>query len=160
MRTGMSHTISAKKPDNGRRDRGSAMVEFCLVFPVLLLMMMGTLDFARAFRAAIIVASAARAGVQFGSLNPANAADSTGMNGAALNDATGQGVTGITANSRNYCACITSNTEVSCSTGTCAGDTPAGYVETRTQYTFQSVIRYPGVPRNMVLTRTAKMRVQ
>jgi Flp pilus assembly protein TadG len=145
---------------NRRRERGSAMVEFCLVFPVLLLMMVGTMDFARAFRAAIAVANAARAGIQFGALNAGNAGNTTGMNTAATDDAAGQGLTGLTATSRTFCGCTGSSTEVSCTTATCSGNTPNGYVETRVQYTFRSVVHFPGVPADMVISRTARMRVQ
>lgn len=118
------------------------------------------MDFGRIFFAGIAIASAARAGVQYGTLTPGNSGDTAGMAQAAMNDVAGQGLSSVTASARNFCGCAGSTTEVACSTSTCSGSNPNGYVEVRVNYTFTPLVAYPGIPESVVLTRTAKMRVQ
>jgi Flp pilus assembly protein TadG len=139
---------------------GSAIIETALILPMLILMACGTMDLARVFFAGIVVESAARAGVQTASFNVGEAGAIGETNEAAQNDASGQGLTGISTTSRTFCGCNTSITEVSCSTATCSGKTPSGYVETVASYTFVPIIPYPGIPSNIVLTSNVKFRVQ
>lgn len=66
--------ISSKLPASSRRhkghfDRGAAAVEMALVLPVLLFLLMGMIDFGRAFSAQIQISQAAREGVRLASLN-------------------------------------------------------------------------------------------
>jgi Flp pilus assembly protein TadG len=143
-----------------QRQRGNAVLEFALIFPMLLFMLVGTMDFARVFFSGIAMENAARAGVQYGALSPGKAGDINGIVAAALADAAGQGLDGVTASARTFCSCVGSGSTVSCSIGTCNGQTPNGYIEATAQYTFNSVLRYPGFPANIVVSRTAKMRVQ
>jgi Flp pilus assembly protein TadG len=138
--------------------RGSAILETGLLLPVLILMTCGAMDFARVFFAGIVVESAARAGVQVGSYSVGKAG-SADMNTAGESDASGQGLTGVTVSSRTFCACVTGTTEVSCSTS-CSGVVPSGYVETTATYTFNPIVPYPGVPRNIAISSTAKFRAQ
>jgi Flp pilus assembly protein TadG len=149
-----------KRIRNSRGRRGNAIIEFTILFPVMLLMLFGTMDFARVFFAGIGIANAARAGVQYGALSPGKAGDSSGIQAAALADAAAQGLTGVTASANRYCSCTGSSSTVSCSTGTCSGQTPNGYVEATVQYTYNSVLRYPGLPDALTISRTARMRVQ
>ena len=59
-----------------RRDRGAAAVEMALILPVLLFVLMGLVDFGRAYSAQIQLSQAAREGARLASLNStANAAD-------------------------------------------------------------------------------------
>jgi Flp pilus assembly protein TadG len=143
-----------------RAQRGSAIIETGLILPLLILMACGVMDLARVFFAGIVVESAARAGVQVASFSVGNAGAIGATDTAAQNDASGQGLTGITTTSRTFCGCNTSNTEVSCSTATCSGNTPSGYVETIASYTFVPILPYPGIPGNIALTSTVKFRVQ
>lgn len=53
----------------GRLDRASAAVEMALVLPVLLFLLMGMIDFGRAYNAQIQLSAAAREGVRLASLN-------------------------------------------------------------------------------------------
>lgn len=54
------------------RSSGQALVEFALVFPVLLLLMLSIVDFSRVFTALITVESAAREAADFGAFNRTN----------------------------------------------------------------------------------------
>jgi Flp pilus assembly protein TadG len=146
---------------------GSVIIEFALLFPVMMLMALGTADVGRVFYAGIAVANAARAGVQFGALDPGNAGNFTGMQQAALNDAANQGLTGITAVATNFCGCAGSSSTVACggaAFGTCSvgGTTtaPNGYVRVTVTYTYNTLVNYPGIPSTIGLSRTATMRVQ
>jgi Flp pilus assembly protein TadG len=143
-----------------RSRRGNAIVEFTILFPLLLLMLFGTMDFARVFFGGIAMENAARAGVQYGALSPGKAGDTNGIVAAALADAANQGLAGLTASATRFCACIGSDSTVSCSTATCSGQTPNGYVRATVQYTYNSIVRYPGLPATLTISRTAKMRVQ
>ncbi len=48
----------------GRREEGAAALEFALVLPILLLLVLGIIDFGRAYSAKIKLAGAAREGVR------------------------------------------------------------------------------------------------
>ena len=47
-----------------RDDRGAAMVEFAIVLPVLLLILMGIIEFGRAYNAQVSIQAAAREGAR------------------------------------------------------------------------------------------------
>jgi Flp pilus assembly protein TadG len=54
-----------------REDRGATLVEFAMVAPVLILVLVACFDFARALNAYVIVASASREGARYASVHPA-----------------------------------------------------------------------------------------
>jgi hypothetical protein len=119
----------------------------------------GAMDFSRVVYAGIAVANAARAGVQHGALTPGHSGDIPGMVQAALDDSSNQGLNGVTATARNFCACSSSTAEVGCS-ATCSGSTPNGYVEVTARYTFHTVVNFPAIPSTIEIVKAAKMRVQ
>ena len=150
----MEHRMSLTRFWNDRS--GTSFIETAILLPALLLLCAGTMDFARVVYAGIEIASAARAGVQYGALTPGNAGDTSGMQQAALTDASDLG-SSVTATATSYCTC--SGATVDC-TSTCSGDVPDGYVSVTANYTFNSIFPYPGMPQTVALSRTAKMRVQ
>src|SRR5713226_8095875 len=83
---------------------GTSFIETALLLPMMLLLCCGTMDFARVVYAGIEVASAARAGVQYGALSPGNAGATSAMAQAALTDAADLGST-VTASASNFCMC-------------------------------------------------------
>src|SRR3954447_2173762 len=123
-------------------EKGSAILESALVLPLFILLACGAMDFARVFFAGIVVESAARSGVQLGSFSMGKAGALSDMNAAANAEAAGQGLTGVTTSSRTFCGCVTGTSEVSCTTATCSGAIPDGYVETTASYTFNPIIPY------------------
>jgi len=60
-----------------RKSRGQSLVEFVLILPVVLVILLGALDFGRAFMGWIVLNNAARVGANYASLN-ATAWDSPG----------------------------------------------------------------------------------
>jgi Flp pilus assembly protein TadG len=72
------------------RDRGTAVVEFALVLPVLLLIVFGIIDFGRALNAQITLTEAAREGVRLAALGYSDAAIQARVAAAA------SGLSGVT----------------------------------------------------------------
>jgi Flp pilus assembly protein TadG len=136
--------------------QGTSFIETAILVPAMLLLCCGTMDFARVVYAGIEVASAARAGVQYGALTPGHSGDTSGMAAAAKADATDLG-TSVTASASNFCLCSGSTTD--CTT-VCSGAAADGYVSVTANYTFNTTLPYPGLPQSVTLSRTAKMRVQ
>ena len=134
-------------------ERGQSLVELALVLPILLLLMVGTIEIGRFAYYAILVSNAARAGAQYGAQSLTTSADTAGIQTAARND----GLATLTVTPTQLCGC----------TATALGGCPAGgfcanplvYVEVTTSGTFASLFSYPGLPRNLTLTSTIKMRV-
>src|SRR5258708_33454139 len=149
-----SAAISGRRPSwigTGRR-RGSAMIELAIAVPLLPLILAGTMEFGRAFYAAAEVSNAARAGVQFAAINPANASNYTGMQQAATNDAVN--VSGLTATASKFCECP-DGTSADCTSGICSGKRT--YVKVVTSAQFQTVGTYPGIPNPITVNSQATM---
>lgn len=147
-----------------RGERGLALVEFALVVPVLMLLLIGLIEIGRFAYLGILVGNAARAGVQYGAQSLTTALDAAGMRNAALND--GQNVPGLTAASpppSSFCQCYngTTTTAIPCSQTTCplAGYHRNVYVQVTTHGAFTPLFHYPGLPTSFNLGRTATMRV-
>jgi Flp pilus assembly protein TadG len=137
------------------RRRGSSLVEFALAAPLLMLLLAGVLNYAMALRVAIAVADAARAGAQYGSLTPANAADIAGMSSAARNSA--PELTGMTATGSKICKC--SGASVGCAAACSPGPLEV-YVQVTAGATAPNWFRYPGLPFSGSVAATATMRAK
>jgi Flp pilus assembly protein TadG len=118
------------------------------------LLLVAAVDFGRVFYAAIEVASAARAGAQYGVQNYNTAVNYNGMAQAALND--GANVAGLTASASNFCMC--SGAKVACTPPGCAE--PQLFVQVTAKATFNTILNYPGIPSQVPLSFTAIMEVQ
>ena len=137
--------------------RGSAAVELAVVLPVLALLVLGVADFGRAFVTGSVVAHAAKAGAQYGSQGPAYAVNADAIRVAATQDAAD--VSSITVSSRSYCSC--GGAEITCSSGSCgAYGEPRMFVAVTVSKTFQFLVKYPGLPQSIAMTRVATLRVQ
>ena len=64
-------------------ESGSALVELALTLPLLALLMVGAVDFARVFYTAMELTNAARAGAQYGAYNPAQSGNFATMQSTA-----------------------------------------------------------------------------
>src|ERR1700747_2671037 len=78
------------------RDRGAAAVEFALVFPLLLLIVFGIIDFGRALNAQITLTQAAREGA---------GPDAVGDDSGTVVTATKQAATGLSPVNVSVTAC-------------------------------------------------------
>ena len=139
-----------------RVEAGSAFIELALFFPVLLLLLLGAIDFSRLYYASITLINSAEVGAIYGSQSVAKTSDTSGMTNAATTD--GQDLSGVTATAQQYCKCGNGSAQA-CSI-TCVGSTKQYYVSVQTAYTFTPLFPYPGIPSSVAMTRTAVMRAQ
>ena len=148
-----------------RGDKGQALVELALIFPIFILLLVGAAEFGRLAYAAIEVTDAARAGVAYGAQSHITASDTTGMQTAATQNA--PDVTGISATATNFCACSSAPTAqnsctsaavtTSCST---APDHSEEFVQVNTTASVNTIFNYPGLPKIYTMTGQAIMRVE
>jgi Flp pilus assembly protein TadG len=124
-----------------------------LVLPVLLLLLVGTIEIGRFAYYAILVSNAARAGAQYGAQSLITSADVSGIQTAAKND----GVSTLTVTPTQLCGCSAAALGGCPAGGFCAN--PLVYVEVTASGSFNSLFAYPGIPRSMTFTSTVKMRV-
>jgi Flp pilus assembly protein TadG len=137
--------------------RGVAASELALVMPFLAFILMAALDFARLYYTYLTITSCARNGALYGCLSPSNSTNTSGIQSAALAD----------ASSLNP-ALPSSN--ITSSTGTDANGNPT--VQVTVQYSYYPLIKFPvfgsmgyqygtdssGTPY-VPLSRTVEMRV-
>jgi Flp pilus assembly protein TadG len=135
---------------------GQSLVEFAILTPVVLVLLVGAIEIGRLAYLSILVHNAARAGVQYGAQSLATAADNTGMQNAALND--GQNISGLNAAASHFCTCADGSSS-SCQANDCSGSHRLVYVEVNTTGQFQSLFAYPGLPPSYTINGQAVMRV-
>jgi Flp pilus assembly protein TadG len=152
----MQPNTSGRMGRRRSRQGGNSLIELALTMTFLMLVVLGTVDFARLFYAAIEVNDAARAGAQYGSQSVVTAADSTGMVNAAKANATN--VTGVTANA-TQCTCNSGSSVTACSTSYCTNNPKGNFVTVNTQLTFTTVAPYPGIPSSVALSGKSVMEV-
>ncbi|MFN7982039.1 MAG: TadE/TadG family type IV pilus assembly protein [Vicinamibacterales bacterium] len=147
-----------------RTESGAALVELAITLPLLAVVLIGTLDFGRAFRMAMIVTNAARAGAQYGGHSLTRSADTAGMEAArdevfSANDITPDAV----PTPVRTCECVNdtagSSGVVACSTTCATGDHLVVSVTVTAAATFTMASPLPGLSSSFPITRTATMRV-
>lgn len=72
-----------------KAQRGQSLVELALLVPVLILILIGIIDFGRVFNAYITITNAAREGARYGAMHPD---DADGIKARVVNEATASGV--------------------------------------------------------------------
>lgn len=139
-----------------REDSGAAFFEMAIVLPVLLLVAIGVAEFGRVYFNAIRVANAAMAGAEFGAQS-SGSGDPAFIRQIARDDAGDQN---LVVNSNRSCRCPDSEAVVACSV-TCAGyGYPQFFIEVTATKTHTLMLRYPGIPQTITVTRTATFREQ
>jgi Flp pilus assembly protein TadG len=139
-----------------RRCAGSALVEFALIAPVMLLLLAGVLNYGMALRTATAVASAARVAAQYGSHASASTTDTAGIRAAAINSA--PTTSGMTVTSNTSCLCQ-DRSSVSC-TGSCGSGKMLMYVNVTVRATGTAFLRIAGVPFTGAVSAQASMRAK
>ena len=141
-------------------ERGSSLIELAVLLPVLSFLLLGVIDFGRAYYLSIEVANAAHAGALYGI---GNTGDLSGMQTAATNDAVN--VPGMTAVATNGCEC--SDFSASYTLAQCVSITPptctspvtlVNYVQVTTSATYTTMFPWPGIPSSFALNGSAKIR--
>lgn len=135
---------------------GQALVELALSMPLLITLLIGAVEFARMAFASIEVSNAALAGVQYGAQDTTTAADTTGIQTAASNDA--PDVTLGTTTTSTSCICSDGSASACLSTD-CSTSAIEKIVTVKTQATFTPLIHVPGLPGTFTLHGQAVQKV-
>jgi Flp pilus assembly protein TadG len=150
-------------------EAGGALIELAVSLPLLIVIIAGTVDFARVFNMSVTLTNAARAGAQWGSYDVARSGNAAGMQTAAINSV--PDLPGVTAVATRTCECATDAgvfTATVPSANNCtdppATSCPTGHVvitvTVTTSKTFNTIMNLlPGVPASIPLTRSASLRV-
>src|SRR6266852_5013673 len=129
--------------------RGTAAVEFALILPVLMLLLLGCIDFGRFPHSYIAVTNAARAGAGFGSVNPYTTATDKEWN-AAIKSAVVDEMTKL--NGFDSTQLVVPSTKPQ-----------NGNVTVTVKYPFQTVVDWsliwPGLPNSVTMQQVAVMPV-
>ena len=151
-------------------ERGASLVEFAFVIPFLTLLVLGVIDFGRAYYLSIEVQNAAYTGAFYGTQNNT---DTTGMQNAALGDAqeakNRSDITNMTATASYGCECSGTASATFCPsslTNACANpvcNTASSpnvvqVVQVCTSATYHPLFPWKGLPTSFVLTGSSKLR--
>jgi len=141
-----------------RAQFGQSVVEMALITPVILLLLVGTIEIGRFAYYGIEVSNAARAGVQYGAQSLADSKDVPGITQASQNDA--PEVAGMNVTATNRCACSNSPANyVGCPARGCAPGHGLVFLQVDTTANIQPLFRYPGMPASFAAKGQAIMRV-
>jgi Flp pilus assembly protein TadG len=151
-------------PDGSRsawaqNDRGASIAEMALLLPILLLMLVGLIDFGRAYYLSTEVSAAASAGALYGCQTTTTAQDTTGIETAAT--AAAPNVSGMTVPTVSVvCECSGSTGSVSCSNPGCSSSSHMiEWLTVGTSATYKPLFPYPGIPSSITLAGQATLRV-
>lgn len=139
--------------------RGAALLELAVVMTLLSMVAVGTVSLGRISYTAMAVTNAARAGAMYGAQSVAKSSDVTGMRNAALNSASAD-IGTVTVVAGRICYCNATTITCGPPMGACAAGTVRIRDSVTVSKTFTPIIRFPGIPSNISVSRTAKMRVQ
>jgi Flp pilus assembly protein TadG len=149
-------------------DEGQALVETALSMTLLILMMLGAVEFGQLAFSAIAVGNAAKAAAQYAAQSHVTAADLAGMQQAAKNEyPTPSALTLVspTATSGYACTCAGTGASAVCTNNSMSSPACTGgaYMEVTvtvlTQVSFTPGIHIPGLPGPFLLKGTAKQKV-
>ena len=145
---------------------GVAIVEFALALPLLIMLLVGLIEYGRYTYFSVEVANAAHAGAQYGSQNSTTGQDVTGMKNAAIAD--GQNaifpLTAAAVTAKNVCACwngVSGTAPTAAQCGTCTTARPVTYVQVTVTGTISPMYNYSmlGLPSSWTVAKTATIRV-
>ncbi len=143
------------KPTPSRDETGSSLVETALVLPVLILMLVGAIDFGRAYWTMIAVNSAAEAGALYGVQNPT---DPVGMSIAATMDSIE--IPAMIPVASYGCECSDgTGASALCTTVPVCSSNVVNYVEVDTKAVYSSLLSFPGIPATISMNGKARLRV-
>jgi Flp pilus assembly protein TadG len=127
-----------------KNGQGQSLVEFALILPILVLVLVGVFDLGRALFALITITNAAREGARYGTLHTDETVDL--VQAAAMLEAQGSG---ITIDSVNV-TCPDNGVPWPCNRGTAVRVTVVS--------TFESILGVI-IPNDIVISRFAEMAV-
>ena len=140
----------------GRSRSGGAAVELAVVFPILLLLIIGVVDYGRAFYTSVTVSNAARAGAEYGAQSSGALVDTITMKSFAQGD--GQDAGTLTLTPVRYCEC--GGVAHSCNSACAGGEAPDVFFELTASKSVTMLLPYPGLPSTISISRKATFRSQ
>lgn len=131
---------------------GQGLVEFALLFPVLLLILLGAVDLGRAFDAYVNITNASREGARYGSTHPTN---TVGITTTVTNELSGLAVQSIAVE------CAPPPPSTSFSAGNCSTPTKGDQIRVTVTTSFQFLTLFlfnlPNIPMsNFTIMAIAK----
>ncbi len=141
--------------DRGSQESGQSLVELAIAVPLLLLIVLGVVEFGQVAYTSIELSRAAMAGAQYGAQSGFTAADSTGIQGAA--SASAPNLAGITVTSSVSCVC-SDGTSSTCQLTDCPNSHIEETVNVMTQYSLQPIISLPNFAGAFTLSGSASQR--
>ena len=149
--------VSRHSPRNYGQ-RGSAMLEFAIMAPMMIMVMFGVMDFSRIFYYGDIAAGAARAGTEYALLSTANAGNTAGMQTAATNDASPNTTSAqnFTATATTFCQTAGTTSTVPCS----SSGTLWKYAQVSTTLQFTAIFKYNPLPNTVTVAGNSTVRIQ
>jgi Flp pilus assembly protein TadG len=137
---------------------GVAAVEFSIVAPLLIAMLIGTIDYGTGFYRKMQVQNAAHAGAEYALLN---GFDSSAITNAVLNATNFSGVSSSPAPVQ-FCGCpsMSGVTSTDCGSTCSSGSTPGTYVTISAQGSYETLFHYPMVPNSFNFTSQTTVRIK
>lgn len=136
--------------------RGQAVAELAFSVPLLIVLLLVVVEAGRICLFAMALASAARAGVQYGAQNLTTVSDNAGIQNAALAGA--PNISGMTATGSHFCQC-SDGTASTCLATDCASSHRLVYAKAKTSATYTPWFSWPGVTLATTMSGQAIMRV-
>jgi Flp pilus assembly protein TadG len=150
------------------RERGSAFVELAVTLPVLVALLVGSIDFARVFFTAMAVTTAVRAAAQYGARDTTLATADMEATANTMWQGEFGNTTGFTVSASRSCGCapdapttvdytLDAPSPNDC-TGSCSTGHKVNLVTVTASKTFTTLTRFPGIPKTIPISRTVVMR--
>lgn len=142
--------------NRGEGVAGVSAVEFAFIAPLLLLLLICTVDLGFGFYRKMQVENAAQAGAQYAALK---GFDQTAIQNAVRQATSFAGIE-ATPSPNEFCGCPSSTgvAIVVCSS-TCSGAAPGVYVQVSAQGLYETMLIYPLLPENYTFVAQATVRV-
>ena len=145
---------------SGKADgcRGTAAIEFAIVGPMLVVMMVCTVDLGAGMFRKMQVQNAAQAGAMYAALH--------GFTASSISNAvtSASGFSGVSASPApsQFCGCASNSgvTSITCTSTCSGGSTPGTYVTVSAQGVYTTILPYPMVPESFTLTSQSTVRIQ
>ena len=137
---------------------GAISVEFAILFPVLVVLIVGAWDVGRFINTASALTNLSRSGLQYALTK---FWDEDAVEQAVLDEADRQGMTGVTVNALATCECPDGTVPLDCSLSNACGatDDPLIFYEVSTTTTYDMTIPYPYISLSTI-TRSGRARIR
>lgn len=144
---------------------GQSLLELAFLTPLLLLLLIGSIEIGRYAYYSVAVGNAAHAGAAYASQSTLTAGQTTNIKAAVCYDFNGTSGTGtncgLAVTTTYTCQCDNNGTMSADASCAACGATQAlvPYVQVTASGTFTPIFNYPGIPQTFTVSRTATMRI-